>query len=110
MTATPQATSLVSADVASGGAPIRWAFRREPDGPADTGWRFYSDALDGDIDVEGEGRLIEVDYDGVIAVEPTMIALWSTPVGADLQFIRPESGEVIVWDNSTDKPFEYLAG
>ncbi|BDI23686.1 DUF2185 domain-containing protein [Herbiconiux sp. L3-i23] len=110
MTGSEQVTSLVSSDVVSGGAPIRWAFRREPDGPGDTGWRLYSGALDGDIDIEDEGRLIELDYAAVVAIEPAMVALWSTPVGADLQFIRPESGDVLVWDNSTDKPFEYLAG
>jgi hypothetical protein len=110
MSADEQVTSVVSADVADGRSPIRWAFRREPDGPADSGWRLYASSPDGDADIEGEDAVVRLGYEQVIVIEPAMVALWSTPVGADLQFIRPAAADIVVWDNSTDRPFEYTAG
>lgn len=110
MSAEEEVTSVVSADVAEGRSLIRWAFRREPDGPADSGWRLYSSSPDGDVDIEAADAVVHLGYEQVIAIEPAMIALWSTPAGADLQFIRPAAADVVIWDNSDDRPFEYTAG
>lgn len=90
---------IVSKNILSGRAPLKWGVRNEPNNPADTGWIFDSQ-IDDDTWAQDINNYSIVPFSQVVALEPIVLALSTLPVGADIQVVSgPE--EVSIIDNHT---------
>lgn len=94
--------SVVSNNLMSGAAPLRWAFREESVNPVDNGWRFLSE-IDDDSYINDPANMTVRDFNAVAEVEPAVLEIWALPVGTDLQLARLDG--VLTWyDTTTNQP------
>lgn len=95
--------SIASVRVLDGTSPLKWAVRERSVSPVDNGWRFFSMA-DDDAFLADPANMRVADFNSVAAIEPAVLAIWSAPVGSDLQLVREADGRLVWYDNTTGKP------
>jgi hypothetical protein len=98
---------VASTNVLSGRAPLKWLNREQPIDPVDTGWRFAS-TIDDDAYLSDSTNLRVVDFNTIVGVEPAVLAVYSMPVGSDLQLVTEVDGRVVFYDNKTGSPLDVI--
>lgn len=64
---------------------MKWFFRETPVHAADNGWRALGDT-DTEEYINTPGNNVVVDFDRLVEIEPAVLAVYSMPVGTDLEF------------------------
>jgi len=82
---------LTTKSVLDGTGRVRWMVRDESTGPADNGWRIFSD-IDTEDDLADASNFQIADYNDLCAIEPTLIGIWDFAVGSDLQIVDEGDG------------------
>lgn len=72
----------------------------------DNGWRFFSE-IDDDDYVNDPANLVVCDFNTVAQIEPAILAIYSFPVGSDLQLVV-ENRKYYFIDNITEEVIEFL--
>lgn len=93
---------IITKSLLEGQSRLKWIFREQSCNEVDNGWR----AL-GDTDTEEYINIPEnnvvVDFDRLVEIEPAVLAIYSLPVGTDLEF---DFERKIFIDTNTGKEFE----
>ncbi len=77
---------IVSKNILEGNGQLRWCVRENSINPADNGWRFFSD-IDTEDYLDDPNNLAVCDYNTVINIEPAVLAIYSLPVGTDIELL-----------------------
>ncbi|MCX2824561.1 MULTISPECIES: DUF2185 domain-containing protein [Bacillus] len=97
---------IVSKNILDGNGKLKWLVRDESVNSVDNGWRFFSD-IDDDDYVNDPNNLVVCDFNTVAQIEPAILAVYSFPVGSDLQLVV-ENGKCYFIDNITEEVIEFL--
>lgn len=76
---------------------LKWLVREESVDEVDNGWRFFADIDDSEY-VNNPENLVVCDFNTVAEIEPAIIAIYSMPVGTDIQIVV-ENGTIQFYDN-----------
>lgn len=90
---------VVSKNIISEKARLKWCVREESMNPVDNGWRFFSE-IDTDEYLSDASNMCICDYNTVASIEPAIIAIYNLKIGADLMLIE-ENGRKKFIDNIT---------
>lgn len=92
---------IASKRILNGEGYLKWAIREKSVNSMDNGWRFFSDKDDEEY-INTSSNLAVCDYNTVVEIEPAIIAIYSFPIGSDLQLVV-EQGKRYFVDNLTEK-------
>ena len=80
--------NLVSKNILSGVAPVRWMVRGESKAAVDNGWIFFSAADDAAFTADMAANFQITSFNAVCNIEPAVIGIYDLPVGSDLELVR----------------------
>jgi hypothetical protein len=87
---------ILSRNVLMGRGRIAFALRHQPNNPADSGWRVFSE-FDSNEFVNDSANMAIVLWDTVVGYEPAMAAVRDLPVGSDVEIRRSADAPPRVW-------------
>ena len=90
---------IVTKSLLEGSSKLKWIFRENPCNPVDNGWRAIGD-LDTQEYIDNPNNSVGVDFDRLVEIEPAVLAIYSLPIGTDLEF---DSEKRVFIDNNTGK-------
>ena len=76
---------IMTKSLYEGASHLKWFFRETPVHAADNGWRALGDT-DTEEYINTPGNNVVVDFDRLVEIEPAVLAVYSMPVGTDLEF------------------------
>lgn len=92
---------LVSNRVLSGQGRVRFMYRSTSQGPADNGWRIFSEFDDASFTADLVNNFSIISFNEICTIEPTLVGIYDFPVGADLVLERPAEGPISIVDATT---------
>lgn len=96
-------TCLVSKNILTGVAPLKWMDRREANAPGDTGWVFLSEADDSAYEAVA-ANYESVSLNRMCTIEPAVSGIYQLPVGSSLELVRTPEGGMFFMDSNTGTP------
>ncbi len=92
---------IITKSIYNGTSKLRWFFREESINPADNGWRAIGDK-DTQEYLDNPDNSLVVDFNTLANIEPAVLAVYSMPVGTDLEFCVDSTGRYFI-DTITGK-------
>lgn len=76
---------IMTRSLLEGKAQLKWIFREQSCNEIDNGWRALGDT-DTEEYINVPENNVVVDFDRLVEIEPAVLAIYSMPVGTDLEF------------------------
>ena len=80
---------------------LKWVFREQSCNSLDNGWRAIGDSDTQEYINVAENNVV-VDFDRLVEIEPAVLAIYSLPIGTDLEF---DSDRKTFIDTNTGKEY-----
>lgn len=78
---------------------LKWCVREKSIDNNDNGWRFFSD-LDTDEYLKDANNMMICDFNTVANIEPAVLAIYSLPVGTDIELVISNGRKKFINNNT----------
>ena len=93
---------IVTKSLLEGTSNLKWIFREDPVNPVDNGWRALGDTDTEEYINKPENNVV-VDFDRLVEIEPAVLAIYTLPIGTDLEY---DAERKIFIDSNTGKEYK----